>query len=79
MIDLRLKKILNRYAEIGGGAFVKVPEEWIRLANVIETIENEILLVSMRKVQDPELLTILNSRLVIKRRELSLLMSKPRV
>lgn len=65
MRDERLFKALNRFAEIGGGDFTKIPEKVIRAQSKVEALEDE-----LEREEDEKVKTLIKTRLAIALREL---------
>lgn len=65
MIDQRLRKALNRFSEIGGGAYTKIPENMIRAQSKIEALQDQ-----LNNEKDEKIRELIKSRLALAIREL---------
>ena len=70
MKDARLEKALNRFAEIGGGKFTKIPEEVARAQSKVNVLEEELAEEIIKKPSDKKIIQAIKIRLVIAIREL---------
>ena len=70
MIDVKLYKALNRFSEIGGGDFVKVPEIMTRAQSKINVLNEELEIEKNKSPINEEIIKMIKVRLVIAMREL---------
>lgn len=70
MIDTRLEKALNRFAEIGGGKFEKISEDIIRAESKVKVLKEELEENMQSEKKNDEFVRTIKVRLVIAMREL---------
>ena len=70
MIDAKLNKALNRYSEIGGGKFIKIPEMMVRAQSKINVLEEELSEEMAKSKPNVEYIRNVKVRLVIAKREM---------
>lgn len=68
MKDYRLHKALNRFSEIGGGEFTKIPEKVIRAQSKVEALQDE-----LERETDEKVKVLIKTRLAIAIKELDAL------
>ena len=73
MKDARLEKALNRFAEIGGGKFTKIPEEVARAQSKVNVLEEELKEEMEKSPNNDKIIQAIKVRLVIAMRELDTL------
>lgn len=70
MIDAKFEKALNRFAEIGGGKFTKIPEMVTRAQSKVNVLNEELEQEMTKKPINEEIIKMIKVRLVIALREL---------
>ena len=70
MIDAKLDKALNRFAEIGGGSFTKIPEIITRAQSKVNVLNEELEQEQAKTNPNSEIIKMIKVRLVIAMREL---------